>query len=466
LNIKKGIAYVLLANLINLSVNLFSGFVLPKYLSIETYANIRLFQLYTSYIGITHLGFADGMYLRNGGKKLKEINKYEIKTEFKTFCIFQFFITIIAIILSLVVRNEMLLFCSMVIIPINISNYLRNLYNAIGEFKNSSKYTNINTIFIFVINIFLLLIIKSDYYYSYIIGQIIVYFLYCIYILIETRKIFGNTKHCKFNKNYFIEDIKSGFLLLIGNFSNIFFTTIDRIFVRNSIGLTQFAFYSFATSIEGLLNVFITPISTVMYNYFCNTNDINLILNVKRKILIFSSLLIALIFPAKFIIEHWITKYNDAINVLFFLVSSQYISIMIRTVHINLYKAQKKQNRYFKIMILIVILSILLNTLGLLVSKSIVVISIATLITNIIWYIIGEIEHKKYKLEIKDYVYTFTLMIAFLICGNLLNSEIGFFIYLVILSTSILLFEKKQFFELLRIVFTLVKTKYLLYKNN
>ena len=84
MNLKKGVMYVFIANVINLIISLFTGFVLPKYLSIETYSSIKLFQLYITYIGILHLGFSDGMYLKYGGKSVAEINKSEVLSEFKT----------------------------------------------------------------------------------------------------------------------------------------------------------------------------------------------------------------------------------------------------------------------------------------------------------------------------------------------------------------------------------------------
>ena len=170
IKIKKGIIYVFISNVINLAISLFSGFVLPKYLSIETYSNIKLFQLYITYTGIAHFGFSDGMYLRNGGKTLESVNKKEVIEEFFTFEVFQFVMTILAILIAIWLQNEMLLLCAIVILPINISNYIRSLYNSIGLFKKYSKYTNINTIMIFVINIILLLIIKTDYYLTYLIA--------------------------------------------------------------------------------------------------------------------------------------------------------------------------------------------------------------------------------------------------------------------------------------------------------
>lgn len=442
MNIKKGIVYVFIANVINLLISLFTGFVVPKILSIETYANIKLFQLYITYIGILHLGFADGMYLRIGGKEIEKLDRKEILEEFKTFKIFQFVVAIIAIIISICIKNEILLLCSIVILPINIANYLKQVYQAIGQFKKYSNFTNVNTILIFMVNIFLLFIVKTDYYLAYIFGYIVVYVFYWILIENETKKLFGLEK-AKANRKYLVQDIQSGFFLMIGNFCNVIFTSIDRLFIQNLLGIAQFAYYSFAVSVENLMNVFITPISTVMYNYFCNNKEKEKVINVKKYIVLFSSAIIVVIFPAKFVVDVWLTKYKSALEVLFLLFAAQYISIMIRCVHVNLYKAEKKQKKYFKIMIIVVAISIILDIIAYNISRTINAIAIATLITNIIWFIIGEFEFENYRLKIKDYIYTFLIIIAFLICGLIQNAVIGILIYNFIVLILVMSLEKQ-----------------------
>ena len=74
--LQKGIVAVLIANLVNVAFSLATNFLLPKYLSIESYAGIKEFQLYVSYVGLFHLGFVDGIYLKYGGKTLgKDVDK-------------------------------------------------------------------------------------------------------------------------------------------------------------------------------------------------------------------------------------------------------------------------------------------------------------------------------------------------------------------------------------------------------
>lgn len=66
--LQKGIIAVFLANVINMLFSLATNFLLPKYLSVESYAGIKEFQLYVSYVGLFHFGFVDGIYLKYGGK--------------------------------------------------------------------------------------------------------------------------------------------------------------------------------------------------------------------------------------------------------------------------------------------------------------------------------------------------------------------------------------------------------------
>lgn len=462
MGLKKGITYVFIANIINLIISLFTGFVLPKLLSVDTYASIKLFQLYITYITVLHLGFSDGMYLRIGGKDIEKIDKKEMLSEFKTFKIFQVVVTSIAIIVSLILKNQILLFCSLVILPINIGDYLRQVYQATGLFKKYSIFTNINTLLVFLVNIFLLFVIKTDDYAKYIVGYIIVYIIYWITIEVETKKIFGRNE-VKADIKYLINNVKSGFVLLIGNFCNIIFTGIDRLFVQYLLGTIKFAFYSFAVSIESLMSVFITPISTVMYNYLCNNKEKQEVLRIKEIIVLFSAIIIVVVFPAKFIIQTWIQKYNDALNVLFILFAAQYITIMVRCIHINTYKVKKQQNRYFIIMILIVVLSIILNIILYAIFKNIEGVAIATLITSIVWFIIGEIDFREYRLDLKKYIYIFGILIIFLICGQIPNSIVGCIVYIIItLIASFILIDdtiKITLAEGKNIVTQIVKSK-------
>ncbi len=440
--LKNGVMYVFVANVINLVISLFTAFVLPKLLSVETYADIRLFTLYVNYLGILHLGYSDGMYLRNGGKSVHTIDKKEAKKEFNTFKIFQLFVSILMIGVSLIVGNRILLMCSLVIIPVGVSNYVRSLYSAIGEFKKYSRYTNINTLMLFAVNFILLFAVKTDYYLCYVVGYVIAYFLYWIFIEYELRKVLDSPKHSsRFEKRYLKENIGSGIFLMTGNFCNVIFTSIDRLFVQNLIGMIEFAYYSFAVSVETFLNIFITPISTTMYNYFCKDPGKDRVTMIKKYCLILAAVIAIFVFPVKFIVEHWIPKYNQSLGVLFFLITAQCVAILVKVVHVNLYKSRKQQKKYFAIMLCVIGASAVFDVIGYLIFHDMVAIAVATLITNVLWFIIGEIDLREYKLRIRDYAFFIFNMTVFLICGLCLDAIAGLVCYCGFVIVSSFVFE-------------------------
>lgn len=131
-SLKKGLMYVLIANFINLGFNLITNFVLPKELSVESYATIKTFQLYVSYAGLFHFGFVDGMYLKYGGKCSRYQRRRFKNKSFYTE-VFEIAVTIICAFVAVVLKQEVLVFFALSILPLNLANYFKQLYQATGN---------------------------------------------------------------------------------------------------------------------------------------------------------------------------------------------------------------------------------------------------------------------------------------------------------------------------------------------
>lgn len=58
---KKGMLQILIANIFNLILGIILSFVLPKFLSVDSYALYKVYALYITYAGFFHFGYADGM---------------------------------------------------------------------------------------------------------------------------------------------------------------------------------------------------------------------------------------------------------------------------------------------------------------------------------------------------------------------------------------------------------------------
>lgn len=71
--------------------SLVQSLIIPKYLSTADYGYWQLFLLYTTYTGILHLGFLDGMLVRWAGKEFADI-KQEIPVAFRFLLLEQFLV--------------------------------------------------------------------------------------------------------------------------------------------------------------------------------------------------------------------------------------------------------------------------------------------------------------------------------------------------------------------------------------
>lgn len=432
-NYEKGILIVLCANLINMFISLVTNFILPRYLSIEAYATIKTFQLYVSYIGLFHLGYSDGLYLRYGGKSIKELDKNTINLSISTMLYFQIFVAIVVAIYAILNRNIILIIFSLDIIGFNLIGVFKNIYQAIGEFKRYANITQVVAVINFIINIAFIFIVKTDNAIYYILGYTIVdivVFLYLEYDLKNTLKI--GKLQLRFSLTELITNIKDGILLLFGNLTSIILMSMDRWFTKIYMYAVDFAHYSFAVSVENLLNVAITPVSITLYNYLCNNQEKDKIRKIQTAIIIFSSLIVFFAFPVKFIVCKFINKYEGAMIVIVILFATQFFSIVIQSIYVNLYKAQKRQKKYFMEVVFVIIIGFILNESFFHVYKYKESFAFGTLVSNFIWFILCQLDFKDLRLNSKEILYLFMELIAFLYFSLYMTTLIGAICYVFV----------------------------------
>lgn len=428
----KGMFYVLIANVINMVFNLITNFILPKYLSIDSYAAIKTYQLYISYIGALHFGFTDGMYLKYGGKNLKEINPFDLSKNIGTLRTIEIFVATLLIVFSVTTHNTVLLFFSLTIVPTNVANYFTSLYQATGEFNKYGKIINFTVFVNCAINIILIFVFHNDNYSLFLLGYLIVNTIVWIYLessLHSSIEIKSNI--FTFDKLELLSNCKSGIVLMIGNLSSFILTGLDRWCVKFLMTSASFAFFSFAVSMESFLNVAMNPITVTLYNYFCNHDDRNQIIRVRNLVLIFSAVIIVAAFPAKFILEVYLDKYLPATMVMFFLFATQIFNMLNKGIYINLYKARRMQRRYFIKLIIVIISGLVFNIICYSLYKQIEAFAVGTLLSSLLWFILSKDDFKEYSYKLNEYIYMGLTIIVFLVCGYYLNSILGLLVYTI-----------------------------------
>lgn len=453
-SLKRGIAVIFGANLLNLIFNLLTNFLLPKYLSVDCYAEIKTFQLYVSYAGVLHFGYEDGMYIKYGGCQIGRIDKKELKADLNTLLCFQLVLSCLLFISSIIMDSVILSACSLAIFPLNVACYYKLLFQAIGEFEAYAKISNATTVITFATNIVLLLLNCFSEYQIYLIAYVAVDFLimmFCVKLFNRKNQWHGGERIPFFSWEILVNNIKNGMFLMLGNFSSMILTGMDRWFIKALMDNVAFAMYSFAVSMEGLMSVAITPISTTLYNYFCTHTDELELKKVKSKIILFATGIVSCAFPAKFILETYLTLYLDSSSVIFYLFAAQMFYIVVKCFYVNLYKAQKKQKVYFIKLVAVILFGFIINAVCYALMHTKEAFAIGTLICGIIWLVMSETDFKQVRSGINEVFYFTIAVVGYILIGTTSESIIGFLMYISLLLVLAAIFMRESFLECVQI---------------
>lgn len=443
MKISKGIMQVITANIINLVISIGNGFLLPRFLSIESYAELKTFFLYTSYIGILHLGYVDGIYIKYGGKTIESIDTEEFKKEKRVLLLFQLGMTLPIVLMAFFISDFSLLFAAISIIPINMVLLLKFIYQATGEFKEYRRITNLSSVLIFALNLCSLFIIKADFSLWYIGIQVVISFVVWFYYEGRNRSIGISSKISlreicvRLN-----ESIRLGIIIMLGNFMGIWITSIDRWFVKILYSLADFAYYSFAVTMLRLINVVITAFSVTLYNFFCKKAKSEEVAIVRKTVLVVGAVIIAIVFPLEFVIGTYLQEYICAIPIIKTLFMAQFVLIEVNAVYLNLYKALNLQKKYLIRMIIVTIIAFFLNGVIGYFWNDIIAYAVATLLASFIWLVLCQIDLPEYKMAYTEWFYILLTLLVYWF-SDYYNMWIGMIIYIGwVIVEPILLFLK------------------------
>ena len=427
--LKRGMIDVFFANAFSLLLGLVTGFIMPKMLSVDSYAGIKTYQLYVSYIGFLHLGFVDGIYLKFGGYEYSDLDKKQLQKPYVTLILFQTVVAVCVIFGGMILKDDALIFFAFSIIPLNMLNFYKNIYQATGEFKKYKSILQWNTIMTFCMIVFLLFVLKIHNYMFFFIGYTIVNLV--VWILTEIKASIACWSVKYFDIKELVGQIRTGIVLMLGNFSSILLTSMDRWFIKLLMNTVAFAEYSFAVSMENLLSIAITPITTTLYNFFCNNKEQSRIIAIRRYLTIFSVVIASAAFSVKFIIENFLQKYSGSMQVLFLLFASQILFVPIKGLYVNLYKVEKKQNRYFTGMVFVLIVGAVLNVLIYTFLNNKEAFAIGTLMAAFFWYFLCCFDFKFLNFPIREILYSMIEVVFLCILGQLCPAISGFVFYVV-----------------------------------
>lgn len=447
MSIKTSIMKILSSNILIAISSILVGFIVPLKLNLDSYAYLKTYTLYISYVGFFHFGFIDGLYIKYGGKDSEEVDKGVLKNEHKLFIKIQLAATLIFIIASILLKDIIIFLMALSIIPINTISFHKLFYQATGEFNKFAKISYTYSLIYALLNIVLAVFASEN---SYI--------LFCLAVLITNLVILVRLEYA-FYKNYkeiqcvvsddLYKNIKVGFIILLANLSVSLFYGIDRWFIKILFSSDDFSYYSFAVSMLNIVNLVVTSISVTFYNYLSKGVEEEKIKTIKNYFLLIGGGVYIGYFAFDFIVNIFIKKYIPSLSIISISFIGYPYMLVINSLYTNLYKAQKNEKHYLKVVVSMLLAAILYNFIAMFICKKSIFIAGATTLSFITWYVYSMKDFKYIKINLKEVLYLLGVMTSFLICSRLFNSIIGGIIYLI----SFLLIGYKTYKEELMGIF-------------
>lgn len=443
---KKDIYRVFSSNLIKMVVTFLSAFIVPMVLSVTGYGYLKSYQFYASYIGITHLGFCDGVYLFYGGKNERDLDKNNISVQWSSLLLYEIIIAILFILLGITRRNLIIICVGATIVPNVIFTFYSYIFQAVGDFTNYTLIINIYSVINMLINLILVLLKVRDYR---------IYMI--LYVFIETVPFFVGTylfakkdwvTFTKFNPKIFKKFIKAGILLMIGNFAYSIFIGIDKWFIKFTLPIKEFSMFSFASQMLTVVNMFITPIAMTLYSNISKRQDHYFEIQIKKVLVCILMVIPLTIYALEFVIYNFMTRYIQAISITSILLITQIFLSLNVAVFVNLYKAYKKQKDYFIRLLISLIVAVAIDIVIVLINSNTMWFAFSTMISCCIWLLLNLKYFSYMKPKRKESIYVLGLLLIYLLTLLVNNIFLKFAIYSIsyLFMTKQLMPEQWKYF--------------------
>lgn len=347
-------AYATLAQLVSLFTSIAMSLVLPKFISIESYGYWQLFLLYSSYIGILHFGFNDGVYLKLGGKKFDDIDKHEFAPQFVIVFTIQIISAILISLYSFIyiqsaIKQELIYLLSIYIVIENCYKIFGFTLMATDKMIFFSKTVLIDKLLLLFLVFCVIFNVITPHSTTIIISYIVTHIVALFLLLFKFRDFFAGWHSMSYKSS--LSQVKKnmyfGITLTISNLLGSLILGSGRLFVEYYWDIKEFAKISLALSIAMFMLLFISQIGLVLFPMLRNL-DISKQKVIFEKgvfllgIIVFSCFLF--FFPIYLFIKIWLPKYIESLVYLVFLFPISLYEVkfvMLYTPFFNTFNKQK-----------------------------------------------------------------------------------------------------------------------------
>ncbi|WP_292490122.1 hypothetical protein [Methanoculleus sp. 10] len=384
-----------------LAFGLIQSLIIPKYLSTADYGYWQLFLLYATYGGVLHLGFLDGMLVRWAGRDFQEI-KQEIPAAFKFLLLEQLLVVGTLALILVVFDFPTLEVTLIVLVNAIITNALTFFIFTAQAAKKFKLVTIANTskgalLLLMIIGLF----VSGNFGYGYLcLATIAAGSIILVLFVVHLRdSLFPPGTWRTPVKAYGKENINIGIYVLLGNFTAVLLVTVDRLTVSSFFSITQFAQYTFAMSMCTVVIMFVQAVSQVFFPYLSGSSSeirTQVYRIFKPTIIIFWAGALTAYFPFTAWVKFYLPNYAASLPLMAILLCMTGLISQTQILHVNYFKAYKKQRLYFILAGLSLVSAAGLYFLAATYLGTLTSIAITTVISSLLWYLLNEFSLRRF----------------------------------------------------------------------
>lgn len=436
---------------VSLLTSIIVSFILPKFISVEQFGYWQYFLLWTSYVGVMHFGYGDGIYLKLGGQYWSQIDRKEWMPQLQLTFILQLIIGIIIAIASFTLcTNEkyliIFLWTAAYLIIENTYKIITMAMMATDQIPFVSKTVIIDKLLMSAIVVYL--IINQCKEASYVMcAYTLAHFVACIMSIVKSGLFCKLQLPTKLHAIKMIDTCKIGMILMLANFAAILIMGICRLAVEHYWNIEVFSQLSFSITIASFLLFFISQIGYVLFPVLKRIKEeIQALLLEKADYMmtILPMVFYALFFAMYFFVLAWLPKYENSLRFLAFTAPCICYETRVVLLYNTYFKNLGKIKQLLYINIITVICAIICYSIAIF-KHNIDMMALGILIAEIIKVFMMQKElYKSYTIPIKNITkIEFINTIGFVFCYYYHGIYITMIWYAIIMAILMLFFKKE-----------------------
>lgn len=459
----KDLMSVVFSNLIILISSIITGFVVPKVLGVREYGYYKIFTLYLSYSALMHLGFVDGVLLKFAGKEYDELPKEKFRRYTKFFFTFQCVVALIIVLVALFLLNDeyrkIIALLAIDILAINITAYYQYISQSTMRFTELSVRKILLAVLKIILVALMLLFSLADMKnftnaFVYIGGIVLIDVSLAIWYFCSYKDIsVGVSTSLKACRSDIITFFKEGIILTVAYQAAMVIFSLDRQFVSLLFDTETYGVYSFAYNIISMVTTVVSAVSFVLFPRLKQLKKETIMNSFSKAMASISIIAVAAMIgyqPLCLIIKMILPDYISALDYLRIIFPGLALSCCINIIMFTYYKAMDAHFVYFKICCLILLLAAGLNYIAYKIGGTPLHISIASIVSLLIWYLVSEYYFVKYyHIKWKQnlfYIIVF-MFIFYLITSIVSNNLLSWILYVLCFLVGTIIIYKSLVIE-------------------